>query len=117
MITQIVTRDGLPPIKFTGEEIGMGTTKNHSSTRWSIVVIYATKAGKFVVAIETITQWQGETDSFSASSFATAREVIDWLGRDTGEGDGKLDRASQDAVERAAKNSEAFALAWCETVD
>jgi EXLDI family protein len=109
----VIKRDGLPPIAFTGEEIGSGCNRGHNSTRWTTVRIYRTAGGRFVAEVKRRTQWQGESDDFSGTSKATAEEIIEWL-----RGDGEtLGGVSQEAVEEAAKNEPAFAAAWVETVD
>ena len=111
-----IRRTGLPPIKFTGEDIGSGSTRSVSGeghNRWTDVRIYRSKGGRFIAEVNRITRWQGESDHHSAVSKATAKEIVEWL---AGE-DGTLGRASQEAVEEAAKKEPAFAEAWAENVE
>jgi hypothetical protein len=111
-----IRRTGLPPIRFTGEQIGKGSTRSirgEGQNRWTEVSIYHTQGGRYVAHVGRITCWQGETDHHAAVSKATPQEVVAWL---KGEDD-KLGRASQEAVEMAAKNDPAFAEAWVEAVE
>lgn len=103
-----VDRTGLPPIRFAGTEIGSGSTGG--LTRWTAVTIYKTKGGGYVTQVENLTIWQGERDYSVGNSHETAREAIFSLADE----DGKLGRASQEAIERAVKADPAFAAAWME---
>jgi hypothetical protein len=112
-----VKRDGRPPIAFTGEKIGTGETddgnRGNRGNRGTEVTIYRTKGGRFIAKVRRWSNWQGESERTEAESCATAAEVIDFL---KGE-EGTLGKASQEAVEEAAKTESAFAQAWVETVD
>lgn len=113
-----IRRDGLPPIVFTGEEIGKGSNRirgGRDSTRWTNVTLYTTKGGRFVAHVERVTQWQGESDRDTATSKETANEIIQWLKDDAGAD--TLGEASQCAVEQAVKVCPDFAAAWVETVE
>lgn len=113
-----IGRDGLPPIVFTGEHIGGGSSHSHqgpNQNRWTEVNIYRTKGGRYVWSLAHRTIWQGESDSWSAGSCATAAEVIEALKGDR-EG-GKLGSVSERAVVRATENDEAFAALWVEEVE
>ena len=112
----IITRDGLPPIAFTGEEIASANNAighNGHANRWTTVTIYRTKGGKFIASLSRRTQWQGETGSDAAASFSSAAELIDWLK----EGESELGSVSQEAVEKATKVAPEFAAAWVEEVE
>jgi hypothetical protein len=108
----ILKRDKLPPIAFTGELIGLG--RSPGDTRWTVVRVYRTKGGRYVVARNHLTQWQGERDDLAATSCDDAAGVIAWLTADCG---GKMGATSQEAIEDAAENDPAFAAAWIETVE
>jgi len=108
-----IKRDGLPPIAFTGALIGSGSSRSNDNWSWTNVAIYQTRGGRFVAAVEGITCYEGGRDSYSATSLPTAAEVVEWLKKDSGE----LGRVSQEAVEDAAENSEAFAAEWVEEVE
>lgn len=110
-----ISRTGMPPIRFTGEIIGEGTTRHHNSTRWTNVRIYATKGGKFVAEVQRRTQWQGERDTTNGNSFSTAAECIEWLAGETGTNG--VGVASQEAIEAAAKVNDQFGAAWVENVE
>lgn len=109
----IITRDGLPPLRFCGEEIGSGSTRGLNSTRWTVVTIYRTRGGRYITEIERKTCWQGERDWTDAGSYATAREALDSLRDD----EGRLGLASQEAVDCAASRDPAWSAVWVEEVD
>jgi EXLDI family protein len=111
-----IKRDGLPPLAFTGEQIASASNRirgGNDSTRWTEVKLYRTQAGKYVALVERVTQWQGESDHRTATSKATAAEVIEWLK----EGEIQLGSVSQDVIEQAAQVDPAFAAAWVEEVE
>ena len=112
MDKHIIKRDGLPPISFTGEKIGAGSTRGHNTTRWTNVDIFRTQGGRYIVSVSRLTQWEGESDHRQASSLASPAEVIEHLK----EGLDELGSASQEAVERAVKEDPLFAAAWIEEV-
>lgn len=112
----IVSRDGLPPIKFTGELIGEANNNfqnGNTANRWTRVEIYRTKGGKYVAQVARMTRWQGESDRYEAMSKPDAPQIIRWLQGD----EEKLGSVSQEAVERACKVDESFAAVWVETID
>jgi hypothetical protein len=113
MEKMIIKRDGLPPISFTGEVIGTGSTRTHNSTRWTTVDIYRTKGNRYIAAISRLTCWQGESDHREAKSCELASEIIDYL---KGEND-FLGDASQESVEEATKHDANFAEVWVEKVE
>lgn len=113
-----IGRDGLPPIVFTGEHIGGGSSHSHqgpNQNRWTEVNIYRTKGGRYVWSLAHRTIWEGESNSYSGGSCATAAEVVEELkyGRD----DTKLGSVSEEAVIEATKNDPAFAALWVEEVE
>jgi len=113
-----VSRDGLPPISFTGELIGTGCNRSHqgpTQNRWTEVNIYRTKGGRYVWSLVHNTIWQGESDSYSGGSCATAAEVIEALKGDRE--DGKLGSVSEQAVVSATEDDPAFAALWVEEVE
>ena len=110
-------RTGLPPIRFTGIEVGSGSTRTVSGegqNRWTTVCIYRSKGGKWLAHVRRMTCWEGEQCSYSATSAATPAELIAWLSNDN---DGHLGRASQEACEEAAKNDAEFGKAFVEEVE
>ena len=100
-------------MKFTGIEIGMGTTRGLNSTRWTNVIIYLTKGGKFVAEVDNLTQWDGEHNFCDAKSFQTPQEMFDWLRGDNT----RLGSASQDAITKAAIVNAEIDIAFAETVE
>ena len=122
MKQQHITRDGHPPIRFVGHQIGQGETgrdHNGNRNRWTTVTIFATKGGKFVVQTEYQTCWQGESDATSARSFETAAAVIEYLresAAECGSEEGRLTDEAQEAVQEASAANADFAAAWVENV-
>ena len=109
-----LTRTGKPPLRFISvarweadNEIQHGNRAN----RWTCVRLYRTRGGRVVVRISNYTCWQGESDHHRAESFATAKEVIDWLNRDDG-----LSSVAQEALEAASKDDPEFASAYGEDI-
>ena len=113
MTQQNIDRTGLPPLRFIGEAIGNGSTRGHSSTRWTNVSIYRTKGGKWVANVVNRTQWEGEHDYAKAQPFESPKELIKFLC----DNEERLGRASQEACENAAKANPEFAAAFVETLD
>lgn len=102
-----LTRNGEPPLRFTGTVLGTGSTRNHNSTRWTNCAIWRTKAGHYVALLECQTQWQGERDRAQATS-GTASEVCEWLKRD----DGEYGEAGQAALEAASRVDAGINASW-----
>jgi hypothetical protein len=109
----IIKRDKFPPIKFFGELICVRSSRNHNSNRWSVLALYKTKGGKYVIERTHMTIWDGERNYTEAQSFDTAAEVIEWLKDENGE----VGSLSQELIESAAKDSQDFADNWIEKVD
>ncbi len=111
-----ITRDGLPPIAFTGEVLAKADNTiqngNHAN-RWIVVTIFRTQGGKYVASLDRYTQWQGESNRRAAVSRENAAGIIEWLKEDGDE----LGSVSQEAVEMAAKADPAFSAAWVEVVE
>ncbi|MFH1764776.1 MAG: hypothetical protein ABIF09_11345 [Gemmatimonadota bacterium] len=59
-----IPRDGKKDLVFTGQLLGHGTSRRYDgsnwSTRWDEYDLYRTKGGRFVLAHEYKSQWQGE---------------------------------------------------------
>ena len=111
-----IKRDGRKPITFTGEMIGKASSHSHQGdkqNRWTEVEIYLTRGGNYVALLVRRTCWQGESDRLDAEVCLTPADVIAFLS----EGEPELGTVSQEAVEKAAKNDEAFAKAWIEEVE
>lgn len=69
MQTFRLRRDGDTPLVFRGEAIAESDTREHQGdgqNRWHQVTIYRTAGGRYVVAVEYHTQWQGESDRYDA---------------------------------------------------
>jgi EXLDI family protein len=108
-----ITRDGYPPLRFKGVELTSVTSRDHNSTRWTVLSLYKTLGGKYIVERNRLTCWQSEKDFDEAGSFNSAEEVIDWL---RGE-ERIIGRLSQELIEKAVKIEPDFAKSWVEEVD
>jgi hypothetical protein len=65
----VLRRDGDAPLAFRGERIATADTREtqgDGQNRWNEVAIYRTAGGRYVVAIEYHTQWQGEAGTREA---------------------------------------------------
>lgn len=112
-----ITRDGKPPLRFTGSEIASASNRSHQGerkNRWTILTLYKTRGRKCVIKRVHRSQWVGESDRTAAHAFDTAAEVVEWLTEDSG---GELGGVSQELLELAAKVDPAFAAAYVEEVE
>jgi hypothetical protein len=90
MFNYKITRDGKIDLKFTGEMIAHAENSpdtarsNYSGStgRWTELVLYKTKGGKFVCSRIHGTQWQGERDSHEAVVCETEQQVVGFFGVD-----------------------------------
>jgi len=98
-------RQGLPPMKFTGNELGQGNISGLT------VTIFRTKAGRYVAQIER--RHREDIVYRNAAHYAAPSEIINWLKEDAE----TLGKASQDAIEKACSNDGAFAAAWVEVIE
>jgi len=73
--TNTISRDGLPPIRYTGEILGSKSTRDHNSTRWYVYTIHRTASGKLILETVYVSQWQGERGSRSATVFLDAASL------------------------------------------
>jgi len=111
-----ITRDGQPPLKFSGQEITSASNSvahGQQQNRWTEVSIYRTRGGKIVLKVTHRTIWQGESNHTLATSVATAAEAIEWLKLD----DGRIGGVAQEALHNASKSDPEFAAAYAENVE
>ena len=64
-----ISRDGLPPIRYTGEILGTKSSRDHNSTRWYVYTIHRTASGKLILETVYVSQWEGERCLRSATVF------------------------------------------------
>ena len=64
-----ISRDGLPPIRYTGEILGTRSSRDHNSTRWYVYTIHRTQSGKLILETVYVSQWEGERCLRSATVF------------------------------------------------
>ena len=77
-----LVRDGKRALEFEGELIAEDDNHSHegpTQNRWTEVSVYQTKGGKIVVGVAHISQWQGETDCYSAEVFASIEEAAAYI--------------------------------------
>lgn len=82
MATLTLRRAGKRPLSFGGERIACGDThaeSGPSNTRWWTVAVYRTDAGRYVLATEWHTRWQGEKPSAAAGAYDTLEAIADAL--------------------------------------
>ena len=70
-----ISRDGLPPIRYTGEILGTRSSRDHNSTRWYVYTIHRTASGKLILETVYVSQWQGERGVRSAIVFPDAESL------------------------------------------
>lgn len=74
-----LSRDGKTPLAFCGRLVASATTRTSTGpnqNRWDNYELYVTRAGKYVLAHEYHTQWQGESDRHEAWVGEDARAII-----------------------------------------
>jgi len=85
--TIIVRRTGQAPLRVRGKEVASAESSwnnacsNYSGStgRRAKVRVIKTATGKFVVAIEHLTQWQGEHDTEEAAVLPSIKESVQYL--------------------------------------
>ena len=83
METFTLERDNLPDLRFTGHEIARVTSRKvggPGSNRWTELHLYQTDSGKLVCHAIGKTQWDGETDRYSAYVAESEQELIHLVG-------------------------------------
>lgn len=82
MTTITLLRSGKRPLSFVGELLAHADTHRNSgpsNTRWWAVSVYRTAAGRFVLALEWHTRWQGEMACQTAEVHDTLDAVAEAL--------------------------------------
>lgn len=87
MKTNTISRDGLPPIRYTGEIIGQKNSRSHNSTRWTIWAIHRTASGKLILQTVHVSQWEGERTRRSATVYQDAGALCTAVRRECPEED------------------------------
>lgn len=106
MKTNTISRDGLPPIRYTGEIIGSRNNGSHNnSTRWSVWTIHRTQSGKLILQTVHVSQWEGERTQRSATVYQNAKALCEAVRRECPE------EELGDLLE------ELFPDQWVETID
>jgi EXLDI family protein len=113
-------------VKFEGEEIAeAGGQWRHGKeqNRWTTLTLYRTKAGKYVLAKDYYTQWQGEQNDHQVTVCQDAHAVLAALC--SGEADyalpenpdEELGELESELLREAAKADSAFSKTAVEEVD
>lgn len=74
-----IERTGMRPLSFEGERIFYTNNRNHNSTRWTYLDVYQTQGGKIVVAVDYISQWEGEKSTTNAHVFSSKEEALSFV--------------------------------------
>lgn len=113
-----INRTGMRPLHFCGKVVGQGSSKfrfGSRQNRWSEVSIYVSERGRYICQVDSVSEWANEPNTTEAVVLGCPEGVVGFLvGRTE---DGKLGQASQEAIERACLNDEAFAAYWPENVE
>lgn len=75
-----LTRTGDRPLQFTGEIIAEAGGRLHAGqeqNRWHEIRVYRTVGGKYVLAVEYCTCWQGEDGHHHSSVHDTTADVAE----------------------------------------
>jgi len=80
-------RTGRRPLTFRGREVWRWKTApdraDHDYSgdpgRWTVLVLYQTDAGRFVLHEQRLTIWTGEHDRLDTHVFQTLPAIADWL--------------------------------------
>ena len=68
--------DNCRPVTFEGTIIASKSNRAQNSTRWSEANVYLTKGGTHVLVIESITCWQGESNTTTYLTFDNPEDLV-----------------------------------------
>ena len=112
-----ITRDEALDLALDGWCIATGRCGDralvHDWTRWTVVNLYLTTSGKFVVAVQRHSKWEGQGSRYAASVHEDFDGVVKHL---TDDNDGRLGPASKAMIEDAVSNIPSLAGADVERV-
>lgn len=72
--------DNQPDIRFSGQLIGRASSKNHDSSRWTVLEIYQTKSGKYICSQQGCTKWVGEKTRYNGLVCTSKEALIEFFG-------------------------------------
>lgn len=75
-----VARDGQRDLVFQGVVIAETNNQHRDDTRWTVLKMWKTQAGKYVIQRQHITRWQGERDTVEAEVFDTVEALGEHYG-------------------------------------
>ncbi len=67
--TYTLTRDGMKDLRFKGEVLAEVSDHHYQgprNTRWTVIKVYRTEAGAYVVGVVHRTLWENEADRYHA---------------------------------------------------
>ncbi len=113
-----LTRDDDLDLAFTGWEVAEGRCGDREFerdwTRWTIITLYVTAGGRFIVGIERHSKWQGATSRYDATVHETFDDVLNHL---KGDNDGRVGTASKAMIENAVASLDCLGRADVERVE
>ena len=118
METITLERTGGKNVRFKGELLASASGRwfnGVEQTRWTDYDLYKTDTGKYVVAISSITCWQGESDRYQVEVCSTPEEVYNFLTDSDGYGYCFSDLAKEVLQEAVDKEPE-FELVLVEEI-
>jgi hypothetical protein len=105
METHTIERDGDTDLRFKGELLASASSSpdtarsdySGSTGRWTVLELYRTAAGNYVVHEVGRTSWDGEQDRHTATVCEAEAEVVDAVRTH----DGRLGRLGKQVLEEA----------------
>lgn len=107
----IVKRDGEKDLRFNGVALASVSNRwvaGQEQTRWTEITVYQTESGKYVIAWEFITLWQGEENSYRAKVCERVAEVTAELMGNNPEGQAFFSDMAKELIGELAKSNEEF---------
>ena len=107
----IVGRDGMKDLRFTGEMLANVSNRwlaGREQTRWTEITAYKTESGKYVIAWEFITLWQGEMNTCKATVCGMVSEVVAELMDNDSNGEAYFSDLSKKLLNELAQSDNSF---------
>lgn len=77
-----IHRDGQRDLVFHGVLVAETNNQHRDDTRWTVLKMWKTQAGKYVVQKQFITRWQGERDTVEAEVFDSVKALGEHYGNE-----------------------------------
>jgi len=78
-----LSNDNVRDVVFTGEKIAGASSREHQgarSSRWQVLQLYRTETGRLVCYRESVTCWQGESDTHEVCVCESHGDVMEFFG-------------------------------------